>query len=112
MFPYQLLNVTQHQRIVMMEREPQRYRSLVEILTESGKHVETEIQVNKPYSMGGWKIYQLSYDGSRGKWSEVSILELVRDPWLPFVYEGIYLMIAGAVLLLFTAQRKRNDDNG
>ena len=107
MFPYQLLNVTQHQYIIMAEREPQRYRSEVEILTENGKQVETEILVNKPYSMGGWKVYQLSYDSTRGKWSEISVLELVRDPWLPFVYEGIYLMIAGAVLLLFTAQRKK-----
>lgn len=107
MFPYQLLNVTQHQSIVMAEREPQRYLSKVEIMTENGKKVETEILVNKPYSMGGWKIYQLSYDSTRGKWSDISVLELVRDPWLPFVYEGIYLMIAGAVLLLFTAQRKK-----
>jgi hypothetical protein len=107
MFPYQLLNVTQHQSIVMAEREPQRYLSKVEIMTENGKKVETEILVNKPCSMGGWKIYQLSYDSTRGKWSDISVLELVRDPWLPFVYEGIYLMIAGAVLLLFTAQRKK-----
>ncbi|MBQ6746706.1 MAG: cytochrome c biogenesis protein ResB [Bacteroidaceae bacterium] len=107
MFPYQLLNVTQHQSIVMAEREPQRYLSKVEILTENGKQVETEILVNKPYSIGGWKIYQLSYDSTRGKWSDISVLELVRDPWLPFVYVGIYLMIAGAVLLLFTAQKSR-----
>ena len=107
MFPYQLLNVTQHQSIVMAEREPQRYLSKVEILTENGKQVETEILVNKPYSIGGWKIYQLSYDSTRGKWSEISVLELVRDPWLPYVYVGIYLMIAGAVLLLFTAQKSR-----
>ena len=107
MFPYQLLNVTQHQSIVMAEREPQRYLSKVEILTENGKQVETEILVNKPYSIGGWKIYQLNYDTTRGKWSEISVLELVRDPWLPYVYVGIYLMIAGAVLLLFTAQKSR-----
>lgn len=107
MFPYQLLNVTQHQSIVMAEREPQRYLSKVEILTENGKQVETEILVNKPYSIGGWKIYQLSYDSTRGKWSDISVLELVRDPWLPYVYVGIYLMIAGAVLLLFTAQKSR-----
>ncbi len=107
MFPYQLLPVTQHQSIVMAEREPQRYLSRVEIMTESGRHAEADILVNQPYSIGGWKIYQLNYDTSRGKWSEISVLELVRDPWLPFVYEGIYLMIAGAVLLLFTAQRKK-----
>lgn len=107
MFPYQLLPVTQHQSIVMAEREPQRYLSRVEIVTESGKHEEADILVNQPYSIGGWKIYQLNYDTTRGKWSEISVLELVRDPWLPYVYVGIYLMIAGAVLLLFTAQKSR-----
>lgn len=107
MFPYQLLNVTQHQYIIMAEREPQRYLSRVEIVTESGKHEEADILVNQPYSIGGWKIYQLNYDTTRGKWSEISVLELVRDPWLPYVYTGIYMMIAGAVMLLFTAQRRK-----
>ncbi|MBO7419370.1 MAG: cytochrome c biogenesis protein ResB [Bacteroidaceae bacterium] len=107
LYPYQLLKVTQHQYIMMAEREPQRYLSKVEIMTESGKQEEADILVNQPYSIGGWKIYQLSYDTARGKWSDISVLELVRDPWLPYVYAGIYLMLAGAVLLLFTAQRRK-----
>ena len=110
MFPYQLLKVTEHQYIIMAEREPQRYMSKVEIVTESGKREEADILVNQPYSFMGWKIYQLSYDVDRGKWSEISILELVRDPWLPYVYAGIYMMIAGAVMLLFTAQRRNNKE--
>ena len=107
LYPYQLLKVTEHQYIIMAEREPQRYVSKVEILTESGKHEEADILVNQPCSTMGWKIYQLSYDVDRGKWSEISVLELVRDPWLPYVYTGIYMMIAGAVMLLFTAQRRK-----
>ena len=107
LYPYQLLKVTEHQYIIMAEREPQRYVSKVEILTESGKHEEADILVNQPYSIMGWKIYQLSYDVDRGKWSEISVLELVRDPWLPYVYTGIYMMIVGAVMLLFTAQRRK-----
>ena len=107
LYPYQLLKVTEHQYIIMAEREPQRYVSKVEIMTESGKHEEADILVNQPYSTMGWKIYQLSYDVDRGKWSEISVLELVRDPWLPYVYTGIYMMIAGAVMLLFTAQRRK-----
>ena len=107
LYPYQLLKVTEHQYIIMAEREPQRYVSKVEIVTESGKHEEADILVNQPYSTMGWKIYQLSYDVDRGKWSEISVLELVRDPWLPYVYTGIYMMIAGAVMLLFTAQRRK-----
>ena len=107
LYPYQLLKVTEHQYIIMAEREPQRYVSKVEIVTESGKHEEADILVNQPYSTMGWNIYQLSYDVDRGKWSEISVLELVRDPWLPYVYTGIYMMIAGAVMLLFTAQRRK-----
>ena len=107
LYPYQLLKVTEHQYIIMAEREPQRYVSKVEIVTESGKHEEADILVNQPCSTMGWKIYQLSYDVDRGKWSEISVLELVRDPWLPYVYTGIYMMIAGAVMLLFTAQRRK-----
>ena len=107
LYPYLLLKVTEHQYIIMAEREPQRYVSKVEIVTESGKHEEADILVNQPYSTMGWNIYQLSYDVDRGKWSEISVLELVRDPWLPYVYTGIYMMIAGAVMLLFTAQRRK-----
>jgi cytochrome c biogenesis factor len=41
-----------------------------------------------------------------GAQSQTSILELVRDPWLPLVYTGIYMMLAGAVLMLFSPQKR------
>jgi hypothetical protein len=34
-----------------------------------------------------------------GAQSQISILELVSDPWLPFVYTGIYMMLAGAMCM-------------
>ena len=34
----------------------------------------------------------------------------VRDPWLPMVYTGIWMMIAGAVCL-FALSQKRKEDN-
>ena len=46
-------------------------------------------------------MYQLSYDEKFGKWSKLSVIELVRDPWLPVVYTGIFMMIIGAVYLIF-----------
>ena len=58
------------------------------------------MDVNKPYEVDGWKIYQYGYDTQMGAQSQISILELVRDPWLPLVYAGIYMMLAGAVLLV------------
>ena len=60
---------------------------------------ETTIDVNKPCEVDGWKIYQYGYDTQRGAQSQISILELVSDPWLPWVYAGIYMMLAGAVLM-------------
>ena len=79
---------------------PKRFASEIKILTKSGKRIETTIDVNKPYEVDGWKIYQYSYDTQMGAQSQISILELVSDPWLPLVYIGFYMMLAGAVCLL------------
>ena len=78
---------------------PKRYASEIQILTKSGKNIETTIDVNKPYEVDGWKIYQYGYDTQMGAQSQITILELVSDPWLPCVYVGFYMMLAGAVLM-------------
>ena len=54
------------------------------------------IRVNKPLSVSGWKIYQFDYEEARDGLRDISIFELVRDPWLPYVYLGIFMMLAGA----------------
>jgi ABC-type transport system involved in cytochrome c biogenesis permease subunit len=79
---------------------PKRFASEIQILTKTGKNIETIVEVNKPYEIDGWKIYQYGYDTQMGAMSQTSILELVNDPWLPLVYSGIYLMLAGVLLLL------------
>ena len=78
---------------------PKRFASEIQILTKTGKNIETVVDVNKPYEVDGWKIYQYGYDTQMGAQSQISILELVSDPWLPLVYTGIYMMLAGAVCL-------------
>lgn len=104
MFPYKALKLNDRMSMVMPEREPQRFASDVTMYTESGKQESGTIEVNKPYEIDGWKVYQLSYDETKGRWSNVSVFELVRDPWLPYVYIGIGMMILGAVCLFTTAQ--------
>jgi cytochrome c biogenesis protein ResB len=84
--------------------EPKRYVSEVTIFTEDGKSIPATIEVNKPIKVNGWKIYQLSYDETMGKWSRKSTFELVRDPWLPVVYTGITMMLLGAVYLFAFAK--------
>ena len=87
---------------------PKRFASEIQILTKTGKNIETTVDVNKPYEVDGWKIYQFGYDTQMGTQSQISILELVSDPWLPFVYAGIYMMLAGAVCMFIFGGKKKN----
>ena len=73
--------------------------------------LEEKIEVNHPISVGGWRIYQLSYDERMGRWSELSVVELISDPWLPVVYVGIFLLLAGGIALLFEVKTKKQTSN-
>ena len=79
---------------------PKRFASAIQIQTQSGKTIQAVVEVNKPFEVDGWKIYQYSYDTRLGAKSQMAVLELVSDPWQPLVYTGIYMMLAGALLLL------------
>ena len=107
LFPYQSLKLNDGRSLVMPNREPRRFASLVDIYTQDGKNIQTEIEVNKPFSIDGWKIYQLSYNEQMGKWSNLSIFEIVTDPWMPIVYVGIFMLLFGAVGMFLTASRKK-----
>ena len=86
---------------------PRRFASEIKVLTKTGKNIETVVDVNKPIEVDGWKIYQYGYDTQMGAQSEISIFVLVRDPWLPAVYTGIYMMLAGALCMFVKGGRKR-----
>jgi len=87
---------------------PRRFASDIQIQTKSGKNIQTTVEVNKPVEVDGWKIYQYGYDTQMGAMSQTSILELVSDPWLPLVYTGIYMMLAGAICLFIFGGKKKN----
>lgn len=90
-------------------RMPKRFASEVQIYTKSGKNISATVDVNKPLEVDGWKIYQYGYDEEKGTESDISILELVKDPWLEFVYAGIWMMIAGAACLLLFIKGKDSE---
>ena len=110
LFPYKALRLDSLTSLVMPEREPQRFASEVKVYTQEGTITEGTIEVNRPMEIEGWKIYQLSYDESKGRWSDISVFELVRDPWLPVVYAGIIMMMLGAVCLFVNAQKRKGED--
>ena len=97
-------------RFIMEQYEdgsPKRYASDVNIYTKSGKNFHATVDVNKPVKVDGWKIYQYGYDTAAGPQSRISILELVSDPWLPAVYTGIAMLLAGALTLLFMSHKRK-----
>ena len=110
--PYESLKLNDKYSLIMLFPEPKNYISEVELFTKEGKQAEFDIEVNKPFEYKGWKIYQLSFDDEFGKWSNKSTVELVRDPWLPLVYLGIFLMICGAFYLFWFGRSERGFDGG
>lgn len=90
---------------------PKRFASEIQIQTQSGENIQATVDVNKPVEVDGWKIYQYGYDTQRGAMSQTSILELVSDPWLPLVYTGIYMMLAGAVCMFVFGKRRKGVGN-
>jgi len=69
---------------------PKQYISVLDI---DGQEKVTA--VNKPCYHNGYLIYQSDYDRSAGKYS---VLHLVHDPWLPFVFLGMAVLAVGAIL--------------
>lgn len=102
----EVLKLDETHLLVMLPPEPRKFSSELELKTKSGQMIQTTIEVNKPYSIQGWSIYQMDYDTTLGRWSDLSVLELVRDPWLPVVYLGIFLMMAGAGFLFIYGKPK------
>ena len=107
MFPHSVVYINKEVGVVMPMQEVRRYTSHVQVFTEDGKSKTAVIEVNKPLRIASWIIYQLSYDESKGKYSETSVFELVRDPWLPIVYAGIIMLLIGSFYLFIVGPKKK-----
>ncbi len=91
--------------IAMTIPQPKKFSSKVKIIHSSGKTEVHTIAVNYPIEVSGWKLYQIGYDENMGRYSKLSILEAVRDAWLPFVYTGIILLMLGTIYLFWTGNQ-------
>ena len=104
-YPYESVKMSEAYSMVMTIPEAKKFSSDIDILTKDGERINTVLEVNKAFKFKGWKIYQLSYNDKMGKWSDLSVLELVRDPWLPLIYIGIFMMIAGAIYMFWVGNK-------
>lgn len=92
------------------QRMPKRFASDVQILTKSGKNIHAVIEVNKPLTVDGWKIYQYGYDYEAGAMSQMSVFEVVNDSWMTVVYVGIYMLLVGSALVFIVSQRRKGKE--
>ncbi len=86
--------------------KPRQYVSDVHVVQMGGKGADgtvrrpvaehARISVNHPMRWNGWWIYQNSYDAAQ---EEYTVLEAVRDPFLPMAALAGALLLAGAAWL-------------
>lgn len=107
-FPRVDIKVGEKEHFVMLPAEISKYQSDITISRQDGSAENFIIEVNKPIKYHGWKIYQAGYDDKMGKWSNKSTFQLVKDPWLPVVYFGIFMLLAGAVYIFWIGRAKKN----
>ncbi len=103
------LNINEDYGLALAPAKAKSYVSNLSLSTKDQKINNIELEVNKPIHFEGWKIYQIGYDEHKGRWSDYTILELVRDPWLPAVYVVIIMLIIGSILLIWKGKQRKNN---
>lgn len=63
-----------------------------------------KVAVNEPSTFRDYTFYQESYDREA---KQYTVLQVVQDPWLPFVYLGMLLLACGSIGLLFGKWKAR-----
>jgi hypothetical protein len=92
--------------IVIAPGAPKSFRSNVMIREKEGRRTLAMLEVNKPVDVQGWKLYQMGYDEKAGRWSTMSLVEAVNDPWLPAVYLGFFMIMGGNLLYFWKGVKK------
>ncbi len=87
--------------LIMVPGTPKSFRSAVTVQDEKGHEIIANLEVNHPVNFMGWKLYQMGYDEKAGRWSKLSLIEVIHDPWLPAVYLGFFMIMAGNILFFW-----------
>ncbi len=85
---------------------PKAFRSEVTVHDDNGQQTMATLEVNHPINFTDWKLYQMGYDQKAGRWSQFSLIELIRDPWLPAVYLGFFMIMAGNILFFWNGIKR------
>ncbi|MFN8589356.1 MAG: cytochrome c biogenesis protein CcsA [Candidatus Eisenbacteria bacterium] len=78
---------------------PAQFRSHLTIV-DGGREHRADVYMNHPYRYRGWTFFQSSYQIENGR--EMTVLSVSRDPGMPVVFWGYYLLMIGMVIVLVT----------
>jgi hypothetical protein len=109
MQPPTLLKLKDDLSIALALPSPKKFRSDIKIYTSDEKTYNEQLEVNKPVNVMGWELYQNSYDTEKGRYSEYSVIEAVKDPWLWVVYIGITMLLFGSCLLFWVGKSVKTE---
>jgi len=93
--------------LIMIPGTPKSFRSAVTVQDNQDHTVIANLEVNKPVTFKDWKLYQMGYDEKAGRWSKLSLIEVIRDPWLPAVYLGFFMIMAGNILFFWNGIKRK-----
>lgn len=74
------------------------FKSTLSIILDGVVVKHKIIEVNSPLSYMGYTLYQSGYDPENPR---LTILQVVRDPGVPIVYLGFFLMVVGLALIFY-----------
>ena len=112
MQPFQALTLNNNKVLVMARPEPKRFFSDISVYVKDVGDKHQIVEVNKPVSLGSWMVYQHSYDDRMGRMARNSGFEAVYDPWWPMARLALWVMAAGAVLLIWGGRENRKVQAG
>lgn len=98
--PAKKLEFSKENSLMMANPEPSLFESDIKVYKKSGETFSSKISVNNPLGIGFYKIYQTSYEKTAQGYQ--SIFTIIYEPWLIFIYLGSFLMIGGALYLIFS----------
>ncbi len=81
-------------------RRPAAYRSRITVTDAAGHEQSALIEMNRPFERAGYRLFQSSYQVSRGR--EMSVLAVSKDPGQTVVFWGYYLLVLGMLVVLVT----------
>lgn len=98
-FPY-ALTLEEFRTDTYPSGEPLDYTSVLTASQMDGSRQQLTTSVNRPARLGGWLVYQMSYN-VYGPDETTSVLECVRDPLYPAIAVALWvLMVAGFLTAL------------